>query len=398
MAIEKMREDGGDPLILDAGDMFFSTTNINDNNLKSEKHRCETMLEVYEKIGCDGLNIGKYELLAGLGYLKDMKEKYTNIDFISANIRDKNTNDLIFSPYKIIQKENLNIGVIGLTNMAPDSMKSIVVDDYVKAGNDYIKKIKNKVDIIVMLINAERNIQSSLTNNFKNADFIFTSGSTHKTSPSTPQASGGPFLYANGKQGKYLTVIDLELKNSSLPIIDVSTHEQTIRKINNRLKRLRKKDHPQIAQYEIELEAKEIAADIRFRAGHGFDSEKRNQINILKQKIELLKQDKSLEAIYAGQENILNMIKRYRQDIEKSESVLQSANNKMKYSSIALNKMVKDDPEILAMVDSAIETCSTLNLSEPKKPKKPKNSKRQKPKKKSKRLKLPKPPKVNTRP
>ena len=48
---------------------------LNDNNLKSEKHRCETMLEAYEKIGCDGLNIGKYELLAGIGYLKAMKNK-----------------------------------------------------------------------------------------------------------------------------------------------------------------------------------------------------------------------------------------------------------------------------------------------------------------------------------
>jgi len=351
MVIEQMRKDGKDPLILDAGDMFFSTTNINDNNLKSEKHRCETMLAAYEIIGCEGLNIGKYELLAGLGFLKNMREKYVDIDFISANIRDKETNELIFSPYKIIKKDNLNVGVIGLTNMAPDSMKSIIVDDYVKAGNDYIKKIENKVDIIVMLINAERNIQSSLTNNFKNADFIFTSGSTHKTSPSTPQSSGGPFLYANGKQGKYLTVIDLEMNNNTSPIIDVSSNEQKVRQLTNRIKRLQKKEP-----------------------------------------------GRKLEEIYADQENILNMIKRYKQDLEKAESIIKGSNNKMKFSSIALNKMVKDDPEILAMVDSAIETCSTLNLSEPKKPKKPKNSKRQKPKKKSKRLKLPKPPKVNTRP
>ena len=49
-----MRDDGQDPIVLDAGDMFFSTTNLNKNNLESEKHRCETMLSGYEKIGCDG--------------------------------------------------------------------------------------------------------------------------------------------------------------------------------------------------------------------------------------------------------------------------------------------------------------------------------------------------------
>ena len=349
MAIEKLRKDGEDPLILDAGDLFFSTANINKNNLESEKHRCETMLAAYEKIGCDGLNIGKYELLAGLGYLKSMRKKYAGIDFISANLRDKVTNELIFSPYKIIKKDYLNIGVIGLTNMVPDSMKSIIVVDYVKAGNDYIKKIESKVDIIVMLINAERNMQASLVSNFKNADFIFTSGSTHKTSPSTPQSNEGPFLYANGKQGKYLTVIDLEMNDNTSSIIDVSSNEQKVRQVTNRIKRLQKKEP-----------------------------------------------GKKLEEIYAGQQNILNMVIRYRQDLEEAESMLKSANNKMRYSSFALNKKVKDDPAIMAMVDSAIETCSTLNQRAPKKPKKPKSSKR--PKKKSKSLKLPKPPKVNTRP
>ena len=86
-----MRDNGENPIILDAGDMFFSTTSINNNNIKSEKHRCETMLDGYGKIGCDGLNIGKYELLAGVSYLKNLRDKYPKIPFLSANIRDKNT-------------------------------------------------------------------------------------------------------------------------------------------------------------------------------------------------------------------------------------------------------------------------------------------------------------------
>ena len=83
VAIMQMRDDGLDPIVLDAGDMFFSTTSLNKNNLASEKHRCETMLAGYEKIGCDGLNIGKYELLGGLGYLKSLEQKYPKIPFIS---------------------------------------------------------------------------------------------------------------------------------------------------------------------------------------------------------------------------------------------------------------------------------------------------------------------------
>ena len=343
-----MRENGENPIILDAGDMFFSTTSINNNNIKSEKHRCETMLDGYEKIGCDGLNIGKYELLTGVSYLKSLRDKYPKIPFLSANIRDKNTNKLIFSPYEIIQRENVSIGVIGLTNMVPDTMKSIIVDDYIKTGKNLIKKLKNDVDIIIMLVNSDRGTHNSQPKNFENADYIFVSGSTNRTSPSIPQKDGGPFLYSNGKQGKYLTVIDLELKNNSSPIIDISSHEQKVRQLNNRLKRLQKKDP-----------------------------------------------EKSLEDIYSGQENILKLINRYRNDLAKADSTLSKAINKMKFSSIALNNKIKDDPEILAMVDTAIETCSSLNLSTPKPPKRPKSRPN---KKRTKTTRLPKPPKVKSRP
>tara|TARA_B100000953_G_scaffold21495_1_gene17814 strand:- start:533 stop:727 length:195 start_codon:yes stop_codon:yes gene_type:complete len=64
----------------------------------------------------------------------------------------------------------------------------------------------------------------------------------------------------------------------------------------------------------------------------------------------------------------------------------------MKFGSLALNKSFKDDPAILAMVDTAIETCSTLKLKSPKSPKRPKN------RNKNNRLKRPKPPKVKSRP
>ena len=64
--IKEMKEEGKDPIILDAGDFFFSTTNLNQNNLKSEEYRAGAILEGYDRIGCDAINIGKYELLNGL--------------------------------------------------------------------------------------------------------------------------------------------------------------------------------------------------------------------------------------------------------------------------------------------------------------------------------------------
>ena len=164
-----MRKKGENPLILDAGDMFFSKTNIS-SNIKSEKFRCSTMLQGYEKIGCDALNIGKYELLAGVSFLKDMETKYKSIPFISANIKYKDTGELLFKPYVISERDGLRLGIIGLSNMVPDTMTNIIMDDYIKTGNTFIKNLKNQVDLIILLVNTDRNSQSSLTKNFDEAD------------------------------------------------------------------------------------------------------------------------------------------------------------------------------------------------------------------------------------
>jgi 2',3'-cyclic-nucleotide 2'-phosphodiesterase (5'-nucleotidase family) len=311
-----MRRNGESPLVLDAGDMFFSKTSININNIKSEQYRCETMLKGYEKIGIDAQNVGKYELLAGLLYLKKMEKKFSNIPFISANIKSAATGELLFKPYRVVSKDGLNIGVLGLTNMVPDTMRSVVMDDYISTGIKYINELKNKVDLIVLLVNTDRTSQSSLSKHFDGAHFIFTSGSTHRTSASMTQNKNGPFLYSNGKQGKYLSIIDLEIKDVNGPIADLSAQEQKVKQLNNRLKRLQKKDP-----------------------------------------------NSSLEKIYAGKDNILNLIKRYRSDLKTAETAIENAVNKMKFTSFALNKKIKDDQEMFRIVNLAVEKCKSLELN-----------------------------------
>ncbi|MBT4927023.1 hypothetical protein HON17_02255, partial [bacterium] len=120
----------------------------------------------------------------------------------------------------------------------------------------------------------------------------------------------------NGKQGKYLSIIDLEIKNVKGPIADLSAPEQKVKQLNNRLKRLQKKDP-----------------------------------------------NSSLEKIYAGKDNILNLIKRYKNDLKTAETAIENASNKMRYTSFALNRKIKDDPEMLTMVNLAVEKCKSLELN-----------------------------------
>jgi 2',3'-cyclic-nucleotide 2'-phosphodiesterase (5'-nucleotidase family) len=314
-----MKESGIDPLILDAGDIFFSSSNINDVNRKSEMHRAQSIIDGYDKIGCDVINVGHYETLNGLKFFRDI-EKRTDIPFISSNLKDSKTNELILDPYATFQRDGLRIGVVGVTDNLPDTSKQILADDYIEAGNKYINLILKKVDIVVLLVNCERGKQSSLASDFPDVDFIVTSGSTNMTRGNTPQEKNGPQIYSCGKQGKYLVTLDIELKDKNKPFIDVSAEEKKLKQISKRFERLQKKDP-----------------------------------------------SKTLEDLYADQSNVLKLIEGYKKDEITSKNLIESSVNKLKYKTIGLSRKVPDDPEMLKFVNSSVETCALLKPKSKKK-------------------------------
>ena len=303
---------GEDPLILDAGDLFFSTKKLDVKNKTSEIFRAKAILEGYQKVGCNAINVGHYEVLNGLSFLKSMAEE-TKIPFISSNLRDSKSGELIFSPYMVFQRGNLKIGVVGSSDLIPDTTTAILVDDFVESCNRYAEELDGKVDIVVALVNASRTSQTGLPEKMPNVDLIITSGNTSMSRSNSPQKEDGPFMYSCGKQGKYLMSLSLGIKEKEVPFIDISAQEKKVKSIQKRFDRLQKKDP-----------------------------------------------EKSLESIYADQENVLNLIKKYREDLRISESVIGSAVNTLRFEATPLSKKVDDDEDILAFVTSSVKTCNAL--------------------------------------
>jgi len=307
-----MRDAGINPLILDAGDLFFSTKSIDTMNKNSEIFRANAIIEGFQKVGCDAINVGHYEVLNGLSFLREM-EKKTDIPFISSNLIDSKSGELLFNPYIIFERGELKIGVIGATDLIPDTMKTVRSDDFIESCNRFAKELENKVDIIVALVNASRSSQNGLPEKMPNVDFIITSGNTSMSRTNSPQIENGPFMYSCGKQGKYFLTLTLDIKEKGVPFVDVSAEEKKVKSVQKRFDRLQKKDP-----------------------------------------------DKSLEEIYADQENVLNLIKKYREDLKISEKVIASAVNTLQYQTNPLNNKVGDDDELLAFVTSSVETCEAL--------------------------------------
>lgn len=280
-------------------------------NIAGDKLQAEGLLRGYNLIGCDVLNIGGYDLAAGMEFLKSLSEK-SKITFISANLVDEN-NRPYFNGYKIIEKNGIKIGVVGITNHVPDHVKNVKALPYVDAAKQVIDKLKSQVKYVVLLANLNSNDSKNLTNEFPEVDYIFLSRDTQRTRQEQGQNEQGPFVYSSGDQGKFLTMVKIDIKNHKKPLINITEANSRVSSLKSRLNRLQEKE-PQ----------------------------------------------KKLEEIYSDQPNVLSLITDYRQQLLKYETILKEAVNTTNFESIPMDKNIGEDPEILKFVDETLASCNAL--------------------------------------
>jgi len=277
----------------------------------ADKKQAEGLLTGYETVGCDVLNVGGFDLAAGLDFLLSLKEM-TSIPFISSNLTYEN-GELIFPSHHILEQNGFFIGVVGVSNNVPEHIKDVKKLPYAETAKIIINEIKSQVDFVVLLANVKRNNARTIADDIPNADYIFLSRDTQRTRPGTKQSDNGPYVYGSGNQGKYLTVVEIDINDPGQPIIDISTMKFKIPSMNKRIERLQSKEP-----------------------------------------------DKSLEEIYADKPNVLKLVANYKQQLSKFETIMKDAVNTTIYESIPLGKNVGENNEVLAFVDETLASCNAL--------------------------------------
>jgi 5'-nucleotidase/UDP-sugar diphosphatase len=107
---------GGSVLLLSGGD-------INTGVPESDLQDAEPDFRGMNLIGYDAMAVGNHEFDNPMSVLRQ-QEKWAKFPFLSANIYQKSTNQRLFKPWMIFNRQGLNIAVIGLTT-----------DDTAKIGN-----------------------------------------------------------------------------------------------------------------------------------------------------------------------------------------------------------------------------------------------------------------------
>ncbi len=295
---------GRESILVDAGNALFDSNQINPDNLSvdNKKFKARNFVKTLEFLGQDVVNIGSNDFKGGADFLVEIT-KSSSVSFISANLYDKASDQLLFKPYHVMEKDGAKIAFIGLSQSA--RFQSITNKNFVEEGNRYITKLKPDVDLIVLLVNVRDDNILDLSSSFAEADYIFLSGSTKRTEPRTLQSKEGALVYAGGIQGKHLSILDIRIKESDNAINDVSAPFNRLQEIDYRLNRLKAKDP-----------------------------------------------SKKLEEVYANQPNVLDLIKKYQKEATELGISLAGYQNRSIFFSVPLSPTIPDDKEVAAFIEN----------------------------------------------
>jgi len=279
----------------------------------SAKLRAKTVMEHTSKMGEYYYNVGVQDFSAGLDFIKQIKST-SNIYFLSSNIYDENTNSLLFNDHKILERDNIKIGIFGVARELQTDLKGVRLENYIDAATEKIQELRPQVDLLVMLINATKKDYDPYMKSFDGVDYIFSSLETSQTRPEIEQPLGKPYQYQLGIQGKNIGRCDIYIADKTKPIRDVSTQMAMINYFSQRLNKLQEKDPK-----------------------------------------------RKIEDIYKNSPNVLSTVERLRTGIESAKATLSKTVNRSSFKLVALDSSVPSEKAILQSVNEVLETCTELD-------------------------------------
>jgi len=298
--IDDLKDKNIKPIILDSGNLFYKSPQIDPGVTETiAKINAEIIAESYSKIGCDAFSPGVNDFAFGYKNLMKLYNK-SEFDYVSCNIfYDKNNKDLLFKPYKIVKRGKYKIGIIGLSSVFISD--GIVVTDPVAALDDIVKEVEGKSDVVILLFNALDQDLNRIYDKEYNIDMIVKSGKS-----ATRSRDGGAKTptYIAGNRGKVLYDFTLTIKNIKKKFVDIAWCENTVKRVNDRLEKMKKGD-----------------------------------VNV------------NLEILYANDSSALRRIENYKKQIKNADEKLSNAINTISFNKIELSKDVFDKPSILKIID-----------------------------------------------
>jgi 5'-nucleotidase / UDP-sugar diphosphatase len=216
--VKRFENENPNTLLLDAGDTLHGTT-------FATLMRGESIVEVMNKVGYDGMAAGNHDFNYGFGRLLELTEK-AEFPVMSANIRIED-NSLLLKPYTIKEVDGLKIGVFGLSTPEthykthPKNVEGLTFTDPVAEAKAMVTELEAQgVDTIIAV--SHLGIDASSTDTSikvaKGAPGIdlIVDGHSHTTLVNGLEEDNDTLIVSAGEYTKNLGVVTLEFEGNEL--------------------------------------------------------------------------------------------------------------------------------------------------------------------------------------
>ncbi|NIM20409.1 MAG: hypothetical protein GTO51_09280 [Candidatus Latescibacteria bacterium] len=179
--------------------------------------------------GYDAIAVGEKDLNYGLATLVEDRDKF-GLNLICANIFEKTEGERVqearrskrprerkspFPAYRIVEKDGIEIGFIGLLSPATKMPRSTlgkgelealtyVIKDPAPIAKDLVPKVKKKCDILVLLAHMERHELEKLLPDLPGVDIAILGHSSKSYKTDEPLLIGNVPVYMSSNQGQYI--------------------------------------------------------------------------------------------------------------------------------------------------------------------------------------------------
>jgi sulfur-oxidizing protein SoxB len=211
------KERGADKcLLLDSGDTWQGTA-IGLKTGGESIVRAQNLMGVDAMVGHWEFTYGKEQVLALAG---DKENRgMLDADFVSHNVSDDRTNEIIYRPYVVKKVGGAKIGVLGqsfpytkATN--PKNVEGWRFGLHLDAMQKYVNELKTQCDVVVLLSHDGFSLDQEVARRVEGLDIIL-SGHTHDPAPE-PLKVGRTLIVISGSHGKYVSRLDLDIRAGKL--------------------------------------------------------------------------------------------------------------------------------------------------------------------------------------
>jgi len=224
-----MRQKHPGVVVIDTGNLLSPSTSRTRQEKQTEAHY---LLYALKHMKTDVLNVGAYDCGAGISFLKTI-QKELPFDLLSANIKSLGTEDLVFRPYTIKKISNVKLGIFGLSGYGnPLSLKSegVYIDNPLQSARETVEKLKSRGCHPIILLS-----QLSHAENLRIARMVpgidFVLGSSSITSTDDPVSEGSTSLICSKALGKTAGILEISSKNTSSSFFDIKIRQDIENKI-----------------------------------------------------------------------------------------------------------------------------------------------------------------------